>query len=227
MPGRDRRGLGHRPDRARHDRLPGADAHLARGPRRRVHRLPDPDVHRGRGARVEPSRQQVDVEAVQAHLPVAREPLRLRARLHAGPRREHRARSVRRRRGPRRADPRPLDLPERASRHRDARPVRLPHHGADRPVHEGPAGRHVAPDPSPEHPGVGTLLGPRDPGRHGQRKRRLVVRGQRPGDRRRGRISLLGVAQGSADVCQQPAGVGWWTARCRCGRPSPAGGSGG
>ena len=186
--------------------LPGADAALARGAGHRDHDLPAPDRARHPRAGPVASNEPVHVEALEAPLPVAREPLRLRRRLRGRPRRQHRARPVCRRRRGRLLHPGPLGLPDGPGGAGHARPVRRPRLGDHRPLDEAPAPGPVAHSPPLRAGGLDPVLDARPPGRHGQRRARPALRDdRRPRDRCRC-LPLLGGQEGSPDLRHEPPG---------------------
>ncbi len=105
---RPSRRLLDRPDPARDLRLPGPDAGLAGRPGDGDHGLPAADRSRQPRPDPVPPDEPVHVEALEASLPVAREPLRLRGGVPRRPRRQHHPGPLGRRGDPRLVRPGPL-----------------------------------------------------------------------------------------------------------------------
>src|SRR6478752_3821527 len=197
---RHRPRLRHGPDRAGDVRSSGAAAHLDRRPRDRHRDGPAPDVPGLCRTGPVPSDQQVDLEAVQAHLPVARTPLGLRLRVPGRPHREPRARPLCRRRRGRRVHPGPLDVPVARGSTRDHRALRLPDHRPDRSLHEAAAAGQLADHPSRFARGVRARLAPRDPRRHGLGRPKGHVCRRGPGRPVCQLLSILDGPPGTSDV---------------------------
>ncbi len=163
---RDRRCLRHRPDRAGDVGPPGRAPDLAGRARDRDRRVPAAHLPGRPRPGPQPPDQQVDLEALEADLPVARPPVGLR---HGVPARPHRRASCSTRmpgsasagRSSRACRPTAARR-SRSGRWRCTRSWSRP----SRPLHEAPAGRDVAVDPPARARRVGPGLAPRDARRH-------------------------------------------------------------
>ena len=201
----------HRPGGARDVRLPGPHAGLARRPGDRDHRLRAADAAREPWSHPQPPDEPVHLEALEAPLPVAREPLRVRRRLPRRPHRQHHPRPVRRRRHLRVVRAGAVRVPKRPGRARHAGPLRGPRLGDHGPLVQPPAQGPVAQAPPFRARRLDRLLAPRPARGDGQHHARPALRRDGPGRHAGGRVPLLGLEEGPTDVRHLPAG-----------RPAPA-----
>lgn len=228
-PRRDRRPdhrLRHGPDRPGQLGARSPDPVVAGRPSDGHHDLPAPHGPGRTGPDPQPPGQPDHLEAVEAALPLAREPARLRPGLHRRAHRQPRPRPVRRCQPCRRVRAGPLELPLGSGSPGDPGPVRPAGDRPDRALHQAAAARRLAQAPPAQPPGLDPWLGPRPPGWDRLGRSATDVRRQR-GDRAgRGRLSLLGRQEGPPHVLHEPRSDGGRERPAVRPLPTAAGGPG-